>query len=93
MSKSIKVVQKQDEKQDEKKDKIDITDELESLYHLEYLNDMVHQVNNYKLKIITRIFKEFISKEPSNSLDYKSFKNKILKKNREVFNTSKNKDK
>ena len=80
------------EKSSSKKKK-EMSDELESIYHLEYINDMVQQMNKCKHKIISHIYKEFISKDPENKLDYKSFKNSILRKKREEFITSKNKNK
>ena len=74
------------------KDK-EMSDKLESIYHLEYMNDMVQQINKCKHKIISHIYKEFISKDPKNNLDLKSFKNSILRKNREAFLISKSKSK
>ena len=67
--------------------------ELESIYHLEYINDIVQQMNKCKHKIILHIYKEFISKDPKNDLDLKSFNNSIMRKNREEFITSKSKSK
>ena len=75
------------------KKKKEMSDELESIYHLEYMNDMVQQMNKCKHKIISHIYKEFISKDPKNNLDLKSFKNSILRKNREAFLISKSKSK
>lgn len=75
-----------------KKDKQEPTEE-ECIFHLEYVNDMVQQINKIKYKITSRIYKDYIKKDPDIQLDYKSFKNSIFKKRRESFTTTKNIDK
>ena len=56
--------------------------ELEEVIdHLYYMNDFCRQIKNLKNKILYDIFKNCI-KDGKNNIDFKSFKNTIIKKER-----------
>ena len=75
-----------------KKENSDPT-EIEALFHLEYLNDMVKQINKIKNNIISDVYKNYIKKDGKVDIDLKTFKSSIIKKDREEFITSKSKSK
>lgn len=58
--------------------------EIKDIKHLEYMNDLSKQINNYKDKILNDIFKNIIQPNKNNKIkDFKEFKKINLKLNRE----------
>ena len=64
---------------------------IKILLHLEYMNDLVNQINLYKKRICKDIYKQYIIKNNKNNdnkkkdLTYKKFYSSIFKNNRPVF--------
>jgi hypothetical protein len=54
---------------------------IKSLIHLEYMNDIVNQINLYKKKICKSIYKKYIV-TTNKELTYKQFYSIIFKNNR-----------
>ena len=54
---------------------------IKSLIHLEYMNDIVNQINLYKKKICKAIYKKYIV-TTNKELTYKQFYSIIFKNNR-----------
>jgi hypothetical protein len=54
---------------------------IKSLIHLEYMNDIVNQINLYKKNICKDIYKKYIVKT-NKELTYKQFYSIIFKNNR-----------
>ena len=64
---------------------------IKILLHLEYMNDLVNQINLYKKSICRDIYKQYIVKNNNNNnnkkkdLTYKKFYSSIFKNNRPAF--------
>jgi hypothetical protein len=55
---------------------------INCLIHLTFMNDMVSQINKYKLNILKDIYKKYFL---TSNLTYNEFKNNIFKKKRPNF--------
>lgn len=79
-----------EEKDENKSIKEKETQIINSLLHLTYMNDMVYQINKYKLDIIKDIYKTYFS---NSNLTYEKFKKSIFKNKRPDFIKKDNKKK
>jgi hypothetical protein len=64
--------------------KIDKEKEINTIKHLEYMNDLTSQINKYKEFVLKEIYNNYFKTNKNNKIkDYKEFKKLIFKLNRE----------
>jgi len=84
---SKKNLEKTKEKEKTKQHDIKIIDkekEINTIKHLEYMNDLTSQINKYKEFVLKEIYNNYFKTNKNNKIkDYKEFKKLIFKLNRE----------
>lgn len=79
-----KTKEKTKQKTKEKTKQQIIEKEINTIKHLEYMNDLTFQINKYKEFVLKEIYNNYFKTNKNNKIkDYKEFKKLIFKLNRE----------